>query len=221
MTAIDAHVPQYETKRHILRNAFIGLGAVGLVGGATFVSYNVGDWVGHHVIGSGGAIVPDHVAKANALRDYDKALAAASPAGKFTLQFLRRTDYYTEAYPRAHGIAGDFAVSGLQLQTAVGGACLKNTAYDISGGTIRGTISGLFSNGEISGNTPTSAAFAETNPANLNQLIIESGSVNSVNLVFNGLQSNGKLTPANPQTINILNTYGCTGNVPVSTPQIY
>ena len=216
---MEARLRRYETKRHPARNLLVGLGAVSLASGALFGVYQVVDWVGHHVVGSTGSIIPDNVAKANALRDYEKAFATASPAGKFNLQFLRKTSYFTDAYPKAHGILGDANASGQEIQTKVGSACLANTDYDIYGGTITGTISG-FSNGNISGNTPTSSAYAEINPNNPNQLIVGTGVKNNNQLVFNGLQTNGRLTPANAQTVNILDTYGCTGKTTISTPQI-
>jgi hypothetical protein len=191
----------------ITDTVFLG-GALALfgaaIGGAGFGVY----WVGEKVVGSYGSPVPKQEAVSQALSKYDTAFTHASPAGKFITEYLRRTTVDTTEYPHPTGLDG--WGQGPQYQVHFNDGCLYNTAYDISGGSIHATIEGLFSYANISGNSPSAAAFAEINPQNPDDLIVQSGHTNSVNLMFSGLEGDKtSLTPANQQTKNILETYGC------------
>jgi hypothetical protein len=130
----------------------------------------------------------------------------ATPAGKFIIQYLHKTNLFVDQYPTAHGI---FNADVQTWDTVINNGCLFNTAYDIEGGRLNVTAEGLFSYVNASGNNPAAAAFAEIDRKNPNDPIVESGHTNSVSLLFSGLESGHELVPANEQTINILTTYGC------------
>jgi hypothetical protein len=181
---------------------------IGLLSGAGYGIFEGLDAVGHAVIGSYGPEVPEQTARAEAVAHYDQAFRAASPAGKFIIEYLRKTASSITQYPEANGFMGTI-VDGNVWQINFNNGCLYDTAYDIAGGAIHASISGLFTQGSASGNIPTAAAFAEINPNNPNELIVESGNSDPVNLVFTGLNHGDSLTPANSQTSNILKTYGC------------
>lgn len=190
--------------------------ALSLAGGAGF-----GLGVGiRALIGSYGKQFPQAEAQKLNMKKYTSAFQATSPAGKFVMQYLKHINIDHIEYPDAHGLTAGrveaYVVgNGAYWQTSVGNACLNNTAYDIAGGTIdfNLTYDGLFSYGNASanGNIPTAAAYAEISPENHNDLIVQSGNNNSIELTFSGLEDRTAhaLTPANEQTKNILATYGC------------
>jgi hypothetical protein len=127
------------------------------------------------------------------------------------LQYLRSTTVLTPEYVHDTGLISaietDFGASRYQIQ--INNGCLEKTAYDIAGGSLSGSWSGLFSGGSFSGNVPTAAAYAYVNSEHPNDLTIESGHSNSINLHFTGADEGQELIPADQQTRNVLDTYGC------------
>jgi hypothetical protein len=147
---------------------------------------------GLDVLGDRGHKVPKAVAEATNTAHYNKTFDAASPAGKFTLQYLRTTEVASASVKGEWGFNGTFFANGFDKEVSTfNNGCLQQTAYDIAGVT------------------PTAAAFAEVNPDNSDQLAVKSGNAKSVDLHFNGLNEGHQLIPADTQTQNILETYGC------------
>lgn len=147
---------------------------------------------------------------------YDQVYADASPAGKYALQFLTTTDVVTTVRRiepnNGSGLLG--LVSGdpddkIKVNTRFGDNCLANTAYDINGGNIEGLITGLFVSGSIEGEIPTAAANAYVASDSPDTLTIQSGHANSRDLSFRGLSNGSYLVPADQQTQDVLQTYGC------------
>lgn len=177
-------------------------------------------------IGSYGPQYPKSDSQKLAIDKYTAAFQAASPAGKFVMQYLRTVNIDHVEYPDAHGWSGDNVLAqdgwGAYWQTSVGNACLENTAYAIAGGKVdvNLTYGGIFSyvSASAQGNIPTAAAYAEVDPQDSNDLLVISGNDHSVSLTLSGLENKGvdELTPANAQTRNILVTYGCSNQVSTS-----
>ena len=181
--------------------------ALAVVAGLGYGATKVWDFA-MFIRGGDGPNVPVKTAVNEAKTDYNNSFLRSSAAGKFIIEYLRKTDIEIHEYPKNHGLNGG-SVANEVWGVHFNNGCLFNTAYDISGGRINATVEGLFTYANISGNSPAAAAYAQINPSNPNQLIIESGHSNSVNLVFDGLQTGTTLTPDNNQTENILKTYGC------------
>lgn len=148
-------------------------------------------------------------ARQSALFHYDKTFQLASPAGKFVLQYLRSSNVVIDKYQGAQDGLFSKDHTDNVYDFHVNNGCLENTAYDIAGGAVKGSVSGFLVSGSVNGNIPTAAAFAEINPQNPDQLIVKSGHTNSVDLHFNGLKQGQTLAPSDNQTSNVLNTYGC------------
>lgn len=153
--------------------------------------------------GAGGAGYPKQEAEAYAKKDYDQTWAKASPAGKFIMQYLAHSQVVILG-DTSHDNRYDY--HGFVFSNG----CLQNTAYDIAGGRINGSFSGLFSSGSINGRVPTAAADAYVDVRKPDILTIQSGHAQSHDLRFKGVEgSTDHLTPLDQQTRNVLATYGC------------
>jgi hypothetical protein len=148
---------------------------------------------------------------------YARTFDNASPAGRFALQYLTETDIAVEARQREANngqgflgwVTGDNEDIIARVVTYRNG-CLNKSSYDINGGDIEGIISGVFTSGYIQGDIPTAGASAFVDSADPDKLIVASGQANSRDLTFSGLIEGDELIPANQQTVDILDTYGCT-----------
>lgn len=169
--------------------------------------------------GCSGGIHSRKEARAIAVNKFERTYDGASPAGKYMLQFLRTTqidilDANNGSLGSGNGGTQDYN------QFFFGSDCLQNTAYDTAGGEInvQASASGFLdsSSASANGNIPTAAAYADIDPKNPNELIIESGHTNSVNLTFTGVEGDAPLQPANTQTKNVLATYGCEPGIPIT-----
>lgn len=177
-------------------------------------------------VGSKGHKISAEEATEKALKRYDEAFHRASPAGKFVLQYIQTTEVTQTKYEGNHGLIAAFHEGAdghmgndYVYAVKINNACLQNTAYDIAGGTVKGPLNGLFSSGGVDGRVPTAAAYAEVNPDNPDELIVQSGHDNSKDLHFSGLTEGNALVSADDQTKNALATYGCeTGVMKVTSP---
>ncbi len=164
--------------------------------------------------------IPTAVINDSVLRKSDEAYQrtydAASPSGKFALQYLTSSDY--ETTERVHETNNGSSILGFftggyhensNFIVTTNNGCLNKTSYDIDGGDISGTITGLFVNGSVQGEIPTAAASAFVDSSNPDELIVASGNTKSRDLRFTGLTEGNSLTPADQQTKDVLNTYGC------------
>lgn len=180
--------------------------AIASLGGATLLA-----------AGCGAGIGSKEVAKEQAVERYDNTFKNSSPAGKFMLQYLRTTEIDIKKSDDMILFIHNGPTSTWH-QFFFNNGCLQNTAYDTAGGALNITAEadGLFSSAtaRADGNIPTAAAYALIDPKNPDDLIVESGHTDSVNLRFSGLESGQPLTPANAQTRNVLDTYGCNTGVP-------
>lgn len=148
---------------------------------------------------------------------YARTYENASPAGRFALQYLTETDVAVIVRQResnnGSGILGWVTGDGsdeIGRVVTYRNGCLNKSSYDINGGDIEGVISGVFTSGYIQGDVPTAGASAFVDSADPDKLIVASGQANSRDLTFSGLIEGSELIPANQQTIDILDTYGCT-----------
>lgn len=158
-------------------------------------------------------------ARAEAEAKYNKVFMQAPPAGKFALQYLTETKVVTRVRSiepnNGNGLAGyltgNFGSGGehTHIRTVFNDGCLNKTAYDINGGDISGVITGLFANGEVSGEVPTAAANPYWDPEKPDELVIQSGHSKSRDLHFKGVTEGRQLVPADQQTKNVLATFGC------------
>lgn len=140
---------------------------------------------------------------------YNQTFQAAPPAGKFALQYLTSTDVAERGNTDGNSFAGEAGSSREDYQFHFNNGCLANTAYDIDGGKTEGTITGLFTRGEVHGDVPTAAANAYTDSDNPDELVVESGHAGSKVLRFTGVENGTELQPADQQTEDVLETYGC------------
>jgi hypothetical protein len=159
-------------------------------------------------------------ARAVAAAKFDSTYDGASPAGKYMLQFLRATQIdIMSSNNGGFNLDSNHGTSSYD-QFFFGSACLQNTAYDTAGGEInvQASASGFLNSSSASanGNIPTAAAYADIDPKNPDDLIIESGHANSINLTFSGIEGDAPLQPANTQTKNVLATYGCESGIPIT-----
>lgn len=154
--------------------------------------------------GCGNKTYPYKPAKRDAIAKYDEAFQNASPAGKFTLQYLR----VTKVQERHKDVA--MTSSDRNYEITINNGCLFNSAYDIAGGKISGSFEGAFSSGSIKGNSPTAAANAVWSRDNPDVLIIQPGRSGSKDLHFTGVTGeSSQLMAADQYTEDILDTYGC------------
>jgi hypothetical protein len=156
------------------------------------------------LVGCGNKTYPYKPAKRDAVAKYKEAFQSASPAGKFTLQYLRITKVQ-ERYKDAA-----ISDSDRNYEIDINNGCLFNSAYDIAGGKISGSFTGAFSSGSIKGNSPTAAANAVWSRENPDMLTIQPGHPGSKDLHFTGIEGEGsRLAAADRYTEDILATYGC------------
>ena len=148
-------------------------------------------------------------AEQQATQKYDQAYSGASPAGKFALQYLDRTEV-TIHKDSGSAIESD---SGHEWQITVNNGCLGGSAYNVDGGSITASANadGLFSSSSASVNaqSPAAAAYAYVNSTSPDVLTVHSGHVDSVDLHFTGVKSSSPLVPEDQPTLNVLDTYGC------------
>jgi len=167
--------------------------------------------------GCGAGIGSKEVAKEEAVARYDNTFKHSSPAGKYMLQYLRTTEIDIKKSDDMILFIHDGPTSTWH-KFFFNNGCLQNTAYDTAGGALNLTAEadGFFSSAtaQAQGNIPTAAAYAMIDPKNHDDLIVESGHSDSVNLRFSGLESGDPLKPANAQTRNVLETYGCKTGIP-------
>ncbi len=203
----------YERRKRSEARDFWGVIAVGAlaISAVGYGLFEAGEFAYNHLIKyRPGREIPESIAANAAQSKFAKAFSRANPAEKFTIQFLDTEFFDSTRYPNPQGLFPSPPVWESQYNNS----CLAKSAYAINGGHINAEASGLFSYVSVSANLPAAAAYAEVNPSNSNQLIVESGHSNSINLVFNGVESGTALVPANSSTINILQTYGCqTGRI--------
>jgi hypothetical protein len=142
-----------------------------------------------------------------AVGSYDAAYAQASPAGKFTLDYLRQTEI-SALYDDSSEYGNSY------YQFAIGSACLGGTSFDIAGGSASASASssslfGSSSSASAESTVPTAEATAVLDPKNKNELIIQSGGNHPKYLHFGIPKTGQQLAPLGSQTQNILVTYGC------------
>jgi hypothetical protein len=184
------------------------LGAVGLGAFALFSP----DYINVESIfpGSLGDKVSQDKAITEAKQSYLRAFHKASPAGKFVMQYLTPGQLRVKEYQHNTGIiSGLWHKDDSDYMVTINNACLDKTAYDVAGGSIKGSYSGIFSSGVISGDVPTAAAYAYQDSNNPDVLLVRSGHTDSKDLHFTGLLNGDQLVPADQQTQNVLSTYGC------------
>lgn len=167
--------------------------------------------------GCGSGVGSKKVAEKEAVARYDNTFRNSSPAGKYMLQYLRTTEIDIKKSDDMILFIHDGPTSTWH-KFFFNNGCLQNTAYDTAGGALnlKAEADGFFSSAtaEAHGDIPTAAAYALVNPKNHDELIVESGHTDSVNLRFSGLESGHPLQPANAQTRNVLETYGCKTGIP-------
>lgn len=209
MNKPEIRLPEYRWRDKHGHKHFTGFGkaintlAVIAVGFALFSEKGI------DILGDKEHRVPENTTLAQNQKKYNKTFVAASPAGKFVLQYLRSTKVATPAYEGGWGINKIFTTREKKnIISTYNNGCLEKTAYDIAGGSIEGSVSGIFSSGSVSGTVPTAAAYAQKNANNPDQIVIKSGNSKSVDLTLNGV-TNLELVAANETTQNILDTYGC------------
>lgn len=144
-----------------------------------------------------------------ALSEYQSAWDEASPSEKFMLQYGGESVFRVDASPGGAGLLGAWSEDAEDYRVVVGNGCLGSTAYDIDGGSFTFSYRGLFVRASGEADVPTAAAFAEVDSENSDILRVSSGHTNSVDLTFRGLTTDAPLVPADPQTQNLLDTYGC------------
>jgi hypothetical protein len=160
--------------------------------------------------GSLGDKVPQDKAVAEAKQTYLRAFHKASPAGKFVMQYLTPGQIRIKGYQHNTGIiSGLWHKDDSDYMVTINNACLDKTAYDVAGGSIKGSYRGIFSSGVVSGDVPTAAAYAYQDSDNPDELLIRSGHTDSKDLHFTGLINGGQLVPEDQQTKDVLSTYGC------------
>ena len=165
---------------------------------------------GLDILGDRGRLIPENEAVSKAVDKYQELYQDASPAAKFVLQYLRPTDDRTPRYEGNSGILSFLGGRGdADYLVTINKGCLKKTAYDIAGGSIEGSFSGLFSSGSVNGDVPTAAAYAYVDGKNPDQMVVKSGHDESLDLHFSGVQNGSKLVPSDKQTEDVLSTYGC------------
>ena len=173
--------------------------------------------VGLLAAGCGAGVGSKKVAEKEAVARYDNAFKNSSPAGKFMLQYLRTTEIDIKKSDDMF-LFIHVGPTSTWHKFFFNNGCLQNTAYDTAGGALnlKAEAGGFFSSAQAQahGNIPTAAAYALIDPKNPDDLIVESGHTDSVNLLFSGLESGDPLMPANAQTQNVLDTYGCKTGVP-------
>lgn len=153
-------------------------------------------------------------------QQYKRTFQSASPAGKFALQYLTTTNVVRSVRNsepnNGSGPLGFLTGTVLNdtdyIQVSFGDGCLNKTAYDINGGDITGLIRGAFVSGEIQGDIPTAAANPYVDSNTPDVLTIQSGHANSRDLRFKGVIEGSGLTPADQQTEDVLQTFGCIAN---------
>jgi hypothetical protein len=187
--------------------------AIASIGGAALLAAGCGSGIGSK-----------ETAQNEAVARYNKIFENSSPAGKFMLQYLRTTEIDIKK-------SDDMLLfihvgpTSTWRQFFFNNGCLQNTAYDIAGGALNlsAESSGLFSSSSAhaEGNIPTAAAFALIDSKNPDDLIIESGHSDSVSLRFSGLEGDQPLIPANAQTENVLETYGCNTGIPSGHKEVH
>ena len=140
---------------------------------------------------------------------YEQAYQGASPAGKFALQYLNRTEVVLW---KDDGSALE-SDAGHKWDIIVNNGCLGGSAYNVNGGSINASANaGSFlssASANVNAQVPAAAAYAYVNNKQPDSLIIHSGHVNSVDLHFTGVEGDSALAPADQQTLNVLDTYGC------------
>jgi hypothetical protein len=161
---------------------------------------------GLDILGDRGHKIQADIAEAKAQEQYKNAFKKASPAGKFVLQYLTTTEVRTPKYEGNWGLLSFIGnKSEEDYLVSINDGCLSSTAYDIAGGSIRGSFSGLFSSGSVEGDMPTAAAFAYVDSKHPDRLTVKSGHDNSVDLRFLGASDDSTaLYPADGQTRDVL-----------------
>lgn len=179
------------------------------LGGVCLALYGVFGERALDVLGDKGKKISKSEAEKAALVKYQRAYEAASPAGKFVLQYVETTKVAMSTRGSDDWGILDALDNESNWQVKVNNGCLKRTAYDIAGGQIKGEFSGVFSSGYVEGDVPTAAAYAIVDEDNTNELVVQSGHSNSADLRFSGVNGTSPLKPADEQTRRVLDTYGC------------
>lgn len=153
-------------------------------------------------------------AKPLAFAKYDDAFHRASPAAKFVLQYLRTTTVDVNVGEYSDGdVIGTSDSYEHAYQFTLGDTCLANSAYNISGGSIRASAdaSGFFTvaSADVDAHIPAAAAYAYVASTKPDELVITSGHSDSRDLRFEGVTHGDALVPTDQQTRDILSTYGC------------
>jgi hypothetical protein len=146
-------------------------------------------------------------------KKYERVYDNTSPAGKFVVQYLRRS--YADVVATRDSDNNYDVSSFYKFQFNDG--CLGGSAYDIAGGdfhiNVTASGSGLFSSSSadanVNGRFPAAAANAYVSDKHPDLLRIESGHTNTQPLVFHGVQGGETLEPVSQHTKNVLSTYGC------------
>ena len=92
---------------------------------------------------------------------YAKEFKAASPVGKFTMQYIASVEAIV---PKARDFLGDIDAYWITFNNG----CMKNKAYDIAGGIVT-------DNDEVEGRVLATAADAYVDPEHPDMLIVRSG----------------------------------------------
>lgn len=158
---------------------------------------------------------------------YQKVLKQASPSELFQLRYTDQAHLRVVRTAIHHtGLASIFDGGGTGWgdgeHYSIGDGCLNDTAFDINGGSLRFDVqsSGLFYSVSVSasGDFPTAAAQASYHPST-NELTVRTGNAHPDNLRFN--IAGDVLKPEDQATRDLLTTYGCANQVPMSSSAGY
>jgi hypothetical protein len=169
--------------------------------------------------GSFGHKISNAEASKKAMKTYNEVYAKSSPAKRFSLQYLATPQVVIHDRPGESGIlaaihegsAGEIG-SYFKRIVRINNSCLKNTAFDIQGGEVHGSVSG-FASGNVDGNVPTAAAEAYVDSENPDELMVRSGNPVPTVLRFSGAKFGNKLIPLDKVTRDVLATNGCESGV--------
>ena len=147
-------------------------------------------------------VIPESVAKREALQSYRQEYSKSTPIGKFFLQFITPKT----GQEKAEDIGWQ---TDPQYEYQINNGCLRSSPYDPrQTPDIKGSYQGLFSDGHITGKIPTGQTELLENPNNSNELDVTPNDPKFPTLHLNGLNHFG-LAAMDKTTQAVLNTYGC------------